>query len=121
MLQKITKKLDDYQQLQTFRWNFMAFQISCIEKTLNDISIVGYKFNNCSAILGGAIYIFSDVDTSLVTIKKCVFKYNILLESRSNTLTGGSTMYLHVKKAITKCASSNLMLETMQSKLILIL
>lgn len=44
------------------------------------------KFKHCSATYGGALYLYSDVVTNLITVKYCVFENNSLLESTNSVL-----------------------------------
>ena len=59
----------------------------------NNITLEKLIFTECKAQYGGAVYIYSVSDRVPITITKCKFDSNKLIDSQS-TLKGGSAIYL---------------------------
>ena len=73
-----------------------------------NISLINLNFNECKAIYGGAIYIYSDSKLSDVLIKNCVFYNNEASENESLPLFGGSSIFLTALKGVViRCKFAN--------------
>lgn len=69
-----------------------------------DVTISKCKFSECSATFGGALYLYSNVDSNTIVIQKSTFLSNTLIESKSSTdsINGGSAIYVNAVKASIK-------------------
>lgn len=70
-----------------------------LDKEVEDkFTIEGCTFDNCSAAYGGAVYLYSNIETNSITIKKCKFTSNRITNSESNDelLNGGSAILFAV-------------------------
>lgn len=66
----------------------------------NNVSLVNNKFIQCSAVYGGAIYIYSNSELANVLIKLCSFQSNRIIEYDIGELKGGSACFLTVKEGL---------------------
>ena len=61
-----------------------GISISLNQNINEDITISNCKFSKCSATFGGAVYLYSNVDSNAIVIKKCSFVSNSLIEPSSS-------------------------------------
>lgn len=77
--------------------------IALNEKINEDILIRNCVFKKCSATFGAALFLYSNVLTNSINIEKCTFESNSLIDSSSSdSLFGGSAVYLNAQKAVIK-------------------
>ncbi|KAK8846151.1 hypothetical protein M9Y10_020156 [Tritrichomonas musculus] len=77
--------------------------ISIREKVDEEIIIEKCSFDYCSASFGGAVCLFSNVETNRITINSCFFQRNSLLDSsRESSFVGGSCLYILAYNVVSK-------------------
>lgn len=64
----------------------------------NNVSLVSNKFIQCSAVFGGALYLYSGSELADVLIKICTFEYNEIMNNNDSELKGGSACFLAIKR-----------------------
>lgn len=67
----------------------------------NELSVNGCTFSNCSAVFGGAVYIYSSISTNVVKVNYCSFESNKALSKSSDNymFSGGSALLLCARNA----------------------
>lgn len=68
------------------------------------INLIGLTFNECGAVYGGAVYIYSESQSSAAIIKACIFTNNIASNDDTLPLFGGSSIFMTAQRGqIIRC------------------
>lgn len=72
----------------------------------NNILLLNNKFNQCRAVYGGAVYLYSASEVADVSVRLCIFEYNenINFANKDPDLNGGSAIFVSLKTgSISEC------------------
>lgn len=66
----------------------------------NDVRLDNLNFVNCKALYGGAVYIRASSPSVTATIRNCMFKDNEATAPNTDSMNGGSALYLNVRNGL---------------------
>lgn len=70
----------------------------------NNINLLKNKFDQCKAVYGGAIYLYSASEVADISVRSCNFEYNVNINSYlANTIPdfkGGSAIFVSLKNGL---------------------